>query len=58
MDNEKLIDLLQERIDFHESTIQNLRSYGEQFHDDIKISEGQIMEAREIMRIVFEATNH
>ena len=57
MDNEKLIDLLQERIDFHESTIQNLKSYGDQFHDDIKISEGQIMEAREIMRIVFETTN-
>ena len=57
MDNEKLIDILQERIDFHESTIERLKVYGEQFHDDIKISEGQIMEAREIMRIVFEATN-
>lgn len=57
MDNEKIIDILQDRINFHKNTIENLKSYGEQFHDDIKISEGQIMEAREIMRIIFEPTN-
>lgn len=57
MESDKLIDMLQERINFHESTIERLKAYGEQFHDDIKVSEGQIMEAREIMRIVFEATN-
>lgn len=50
---DKLIDVLQKRIEFHESAIVAMKSYGDEFHDDIKISEGQIMEAREIMSLLF-----
>ena len=50
---DKMVDILQDRINFHNETIERLEKYGKMFQADILLSKGQVMEDTVLMEMVF-----
>jgi hypothetical protein len=50
---DKIVDILQDRINFHEETIERFEKHGKMFQTDIILSKGQIMEDTVLMEMVF-----